>query len=679
MSTTAEVRSVAVGGRQLRVAVRPARRRPRRGAAAGRPPLLLINGIGASLEVLEPFVRHVDPAVEVIRFDPPGVGGSPPPPGPYRFTGLCRLIADMLTELGHGQVDVLGISWGGGVAQQFAASQRSRCRRLVLVATAPGMPTIPGKPSVLAHMVTPRRYLDRSYLERVAGHIYGGSAREDPGLIAATMNNGNRVGPPTGYLYQLLAGAGWSSLPFLLRLRQPTLIMAGDDDPIIPLPNARLMHLLIPKSRLHVYHGGHLALATEAAELAPVVDAFLSAPLPQEGISLPRTAVTDADFYLLEQALDPEGRALLLRVREFMEKSVQPVINHYWTREEFPHDLVVGGLRQFGIAGLPYSGYGCPGAGALLDGMVAMELARVDPSIATFFGVHSGLAMGSVYLCGSEEQKQRWLPEMARMEKIGAFGLTEPDVGSGAAGGLTTTARRDGDEWVLDGQKKWIGNATFADYVVIWARSLEDQQVKGFVVEQGTPGFAAAKMRDKIALRVVQNAHITLDGVRVPEENRLQEANSFADTAKVLRLTRAGVAWQATGCARGAYEHALAYARQRQQFGRPIGGFQLVQDLLVKMLSNVTASACLCARLSALQQADLAEDHHSALAKAFCTVRMREAVGWARELLGGNGILLENHVGRFVADSEAIYSYEGTREINTLIVGRAITGLGAFV
>jgi glutaryl-CoA dehydrogenase len=257
--------------------------------------------------------------------------------------------------------------------------------------------------------------------------------------------------------------------------------------------------------------------------------------------------------------------------------------------------------------------------------------------------------------------------------------LTEPDVGSGAAGGLTTTARRDGSEWVLDGQKKWIGNATFADYVIIWARSLEDDQVKGFVVEKGTAGFETSKQKDKIALRVVQNAHITLDGVRVPEENRLQEANSFADTAAVLRLTRAGVAWQATGCGRGAYEHALAYARQRQQFGRPIGGFQLVQDLLVKMLSNVTASAVLCARLSALQQAGLAEDHHSALAKAFCTVRMRETVGWARELLGGNGILLENHVGRFVADAEAIYSYEGTREINTLIVGRAITGLGAFV
>src|SRR5487761_312859 len=390
------------------------------------------------------------------------------------------------------------------------------------------------------------------------------------------------------------------------------------------------------------------------------------------------TDLADADFYLLEQMLAPSGRELLLRVREFIEKNVQPVINQYWIREEFPHDLIPG-LRQLGVAGLGYDGYGCPGGGCLLDGMIEMELARVDSSIATFIGVHSGLAMGSIYLCGSAEQKQRWLPEMARMEKIGAFGLTEPDVGSGAAGGLTTTARRDGSEWVLDGQKKWIGNATFADYVIIWAKSLEDDQVKGFVVPGDTPGFETSKQKDKIALRVVQNAHITLDGVRVPEENRLQEANSFKDTAKVLRMTRAGVAWMATGCARGAYEHALAYARQRQQFGRPIAGFQLVQDLLVRMLANVTASACLCARLSQLQQDGKAYDEHSALAKAFCTVRMRETGGCARELLGGNGILLENHVGRFVADAEAIYSYEGTREINTLIVGRAITGLGAFV
>jgi glutaryl-CoA dehydrogenase len=386
----------------------------------------------------------------------------------------------------------------------------------------------------------------------------------------------------------------------------------------------------------------------------------------------------DADFYALEQLLDPDGRQRITTVRDFMEKSVAPVINHYWRREEFPHDLVPG-LAALGIAGTACSGYGCPGGSSLLDGMIALELARVDPSIATFMGVHGGLAMGSIYLCGSEEQKHRWLPAMARMEQIGAFALTEPDVGSGVAGGLTTTAQRDGDTWVLNGQKKWIGNATFADLIIVWARDVADNQVKGFVVEAGTDGFAPVKMRDKIALRVVQNAEITLDNVRVLEANRLQQATTFRDTAKVLRLTRAGVAWMATGCARGAYEHALAYAKQREQFGRPIAGFQLVQDLLVRMLSNVTASACLCARLSQLQDDDLAKDHHSALAKAFCTVRMRETVGWARELLGGNGILLENQVGRFVADAEAIYSYEGTREINTLIVGRAITGIGAFV
>jgi glutaryl-CoA dehydrogenase len=390
------------------------------------------------------------------------------------------------------------------------------------------------------------------------------------------------------------------------------------------------------------------------------------------------TSAPESDFYSLELLLDPAGQERLQRVREFMEKEIEPVINRYWTREEFPRELIPA-IGRLEIAGLSYNGYGCPGGGNLLDGMVAMELARVDSSIATFFGVHSGLAMGSIYLCGSEEQKQRWLPAMARLEKIGAFGLTEPDVGSGAARGLTTTARREGDQWVLDGQKKWIGNATFADHVVIWARDVADNQVKGFVVEPPAPGFSTTKMRDKIALRVVQNAVITLDGVRVPEASRLQNAASFRDTAAVLRLTRAGVAWMAVGCARGAYEHALAYAKQRQQFGRPIAGFQLVQDQLVRMLANVTSSACLCVRLSQLQEAGLADDQHSALAKAFCTVRMRETVGLARELLGGNGILLEYHVGRFVADAEAIYSYEGTREINTLIVGRSITGTSAFV
>jgi glutaryl-CoA dehydrogenase len=268
---------------------------------------------------------------------------------------------------------------------------------------------------------------------------------------------------------------------------------------------------------------------------------------------------------------------------------------------------------------------------------------------------------------------------MARLEKIGSFGLTEPLVGSGTGGGLTTTAKREGDSWVLNGQKKWIGNATWGDLSIIWARDLADNQVKGFIVENQTPGFKAEKINNKISLRVVQNALITLENCRVPEENRLQADTSFRDTAKVLRMTRAGVAWMSTGCGMGAYEHALAYAQTREQFGRPIGKFQLVQDLLVKMIGNVTASQCMVLRLSQMQDEGKLMDHHASLAKAFCTVRMRETVAWARELLGANGILLENQVARYFADAEAIYSYEGTREMNTLIVGKAITGFSAFV
>ena len=390
-----------------------------------------------------------------------------------------------------------------------------------------------------------------------------------------------------------------------------------------------------------------------------------------------RSTIT-SDFYDLEALLDEDDRALLHRVRAFMDEQVEPIINEYWTRARFPRQLIPA-MAELGIAGTPYQGYGCPGRSTLIDGMIAMELSKGDPSIATFMGVHGGLAMGSIYLCGSEEQKQRWLPVMARMELIGAFGLTEPDHGSDVARGLRTTCRRDGDDWVLDGEKKWIGNGSFADLVITWARDVETDRVLGFVVEQGAPGFTAVDLEDKIALRAVQNAHITLEGVRVPEENRLQEANSFRDTARVLRMTRAGVAWSAVGCSRGAYEHALRYAMGREQFGQPIVEFQLVQDLLVRMLGNITASAAMCARLSHLQGSGEMTDEQASLAKAFCTMRMRETVGWARELMGGNGILLENHVGRYVADAEAIYSYEGTREVNTLIVGRGITGTSAIV
>jgi glutaryl-CoA dehydrogenase len=386
----------------------------------------------------------------------------------------------------------------------------------------------------------------------------------------------------------------------------------------------------------------------------------------------------DGDFYLLSNTLSKEDNELRLKVRAFMETEVQPIINDFWSRDEFPFELLPK-FKSLGIAGLPIKGYGCPGKSTTMMGFLMMELARVDASISTFFGVHTGLAMGSIDVCGSEEQKERWLPPMARLEKVGSFGLTEPEVGSGASGGLTTTAKRDGDSWILNGQKKWIGNSTWGDLTIIWARDVSDNQVKGFIVENRSPGFHVEKIQHKMALRVVQNGLITLTDCRVSEDNRLQKANSFKDTASVLRQTRAAVAWESVGCATGAYEHALRYAQTRQQFGRPIARFQLIQDLLFRMLGNITSTQTLCLRLSQMQDQGIMRDEHASMAKGVCTVRMRETVGWAREILGANGILLDYHIGRFVADAEALYSYEGTREMNSLIVGKAITGFSAFI
>jgi glutaryl-CoA dehydrogenase len=376
------------------------------------------------------------------------------------------------------------------------------------------------------------------------------------------------------------------------------------------------------------------------------------------------------DLYAFQDLLTDDETATVRRVREFLAAEVTPIANEYWARAEFPSHLI----KQFaglGLAGVERS--------SLLDGWLALEMGHADASMATFYGVHAGLAMGSIQECGSPEQRERWLPEMASFDRIGAFALTEPTGGSDVAAGLQTTARREGDTWVLNGRKRWIGNATFADLIVVWARDEADNQVKGFVVPGDAPGFTATKIENKIALRIVQNADIEMTGVRVPESDRLQLGDSFKDTARVLQRTRAGVAWQAVGVMTAAYEIALAYAGERTQFGRPIAKFQLVQDLLVRMVGNVTASMGMCVRLAQLQDAGVYKDEHSALAKAYCTTRMREVVGWARELLAGNGIVLDYDIGRFVADAEALYSYEGTREINSLIVGRAITGHGAFV
>ncbi len=387
----------------------------------------------------------------------------------------------------------------------------------------------------------------------------------------------------------------------------------------------------------------------------------------------------DGDFFDIAALLTPEQHDVQLKVRHFMETEVEPIANEYWQRDEFPQQLI-GKLRDLDIISALFDENGERRADAsVLEGIIGMEMARIDVSTTTFFGVHSGLAMWSIYLGGSEAQKREWLPKMRNFEVIGAFGLTEPDVGSAVSQGMTTTCRRDGDSWVLNGQKYWIGNSTFSDFTIIWAKDEADNQVKGFIVRKETPGFSVEKIQGKIALRAVENGHITLTDCRVDESDRLQNANSFRTTADVLRATRAGVAWQGVGCAMGAYEKSLAYAQKRMQFGRPIAGFQLVQNLLVQMLGNVTAMQTMCLRLSQLQDEGTMRDEQASLAKVFTAKRCRETVALARELHGGKGILLEHHVARYFSDTEAIYSYEGTNEINSLVVGRAITGYSAFV
>src|SRR5437773_8489256 len=387
----------------------------------------------------------------------------------------------------------------------------------------------------------------------------------------------------------------------------------------------------------------------------------------------------NSDFYQLAETLPAEELAVVKQIRAFMETKVAPIITKYWVADEFPFELLPA-FKELNIGGVGMKGYGCRGGSALLFGLIAMEMSKYDASIATFFGVHNGLAMGSIYLAGSEEQKQKWLPPMARFEKIGCFGLTEPLVGSGTSGGMTTTAKREGDTWVLNGQKRWIGNATWCDVSIIWARDVADNQVKGFIVEhKTTPGFSVEKIEHKIALKVVQNGQITLNDVRIPEANRLQGGNSFRDTARVLRMTRYMVGWASTGVQMGAFEATLKYTQERLQFGRPIASFQLIQDLLAKMLANLTACQCLMLRLAQLDDEGKLGDHHAALAKAFCTAKSRETVSWGREVLGGNGIVADYNVARFFNDAEALYSYEGTYQMQNLIVGKAITGHGAFV
>ena len=397
-------------------------------------------------------------------------------------------------------------------------------------------------------------------------------------------------------------------------------------------------------------------------------------PLP----TITAFATLSSDFYGYENSLSDREKDTIMRLREYLEAEVRPIVNDYWARAEFPMKIVKA-FADLGLFGMPWEETREFENSAVFRGWIALELARVDASVATLVGMQNGLVMGSLGVGGSPEQRAEWLPKFASGELLGSFGVTEPLSGSDAAQGLRTIATRNGDSWTLTGEKRWIGNGTIADITIIWAKSAEDGQVKGFIVPTTSPGFTATKIENKMALRIVQNADITLDNVVVPEANRLQRANSFRETAAVLRLTRAEVAWAAVGNAIGAYDAAVAYSDERIQFGKAIGGHQMVQDLLVKSLGNITASLGVVTRVSQMLDEGTQKDAHSALAKTYTTTRMRETVAWCRELFGGNGIVLENNVIRHFADAEAIYSYEGTREMNTLIVGRAITGKAAFV
>ena len=381
------------------------------------------------------------------------------------------------------------------------------------------------------------------------------------------------------------------------------------------------------------------------------------------------------DFYLMDELLTEEERSVRDKVRAFCDQEVIPIINDYWERAEFPFELIPK-IAALNISGVDIQGYGSPGLSAIATGLIMLEFARGDASVCTFFGVHSGLAMHSISMLGSEEQKQRWLPAMARMEKIGAFGLTEPDHGSDAVA-LETKAHRVGDEYILNGAKRWIGNASFADVTVIWARD-DEGNVGGFLVEKGTPGFEPKVMTGKVSKRAVWQADITLTDVHVPAENRLALSRSFKDTALVLTATRSGVAWEAVGHAVAAYEIALTYAKERIQFGKPLVSFQIIQNKLASMVASVTTMQLLCLRLAQLQEEGKMTAAMASMAKMNNARLAREVVADAREMLGGNGILLEYHIARHHADIEAVFTYEGTDTIQSLIVGREITGKQAF-
>lgn len=383
-----------------------------------------------------------------------------------------------------------------------------------------------------------------------------------------------------------------------------------------------------------------------------------------------------SDYYQFDDLLNTEEKVLRKRVREVMEKEVAPIMAEYWEKAEFPFQ-VVPKLSTLNVAGGTIKGYGCPGLSITGSAIATAEVARVDASCSTFILVHSSLAMLTIALCGSEEQKQKYLPSLAQLRTIACWALTEPDYGSDASS-LKTIATKVAGGWLLDGQKRWIGNSTFADVLIIFARNTSTNQINGYIVKKGTPGLKATKIENKIGLRIVQNGDILLNKVFVPDEDRLPGVNSFQDTNKVLAVSRVMVAWQPIGIAMGVFDICHRYLKERKQFGAPLAAFQINQEKLVRMLGNIQAMFLVGWRLCKLYESGKMTPGQASLGKAWISLRARETVSLGRELMGGNGILSDFLVAKAFCDLEPIYTYEGTYEINSLVTAREITGIASF-
>ncbi|KAG1339085.1 acyl-coenzyme A oxidase 4, peroxisomal [Cocos nucifera] len=420
-------------------------------------------------------------------------------------------------------------------------------------------------------------------------------------------------------------------------------------------------------------HGDHFKEVMSSHIGLPALDISAAFPQATPASIFPPSA---SDYYQFDDLLSPEERALRRKVREVMEKEVAPIMAGYWEKAEFPFH-VIPKLATLSVAGGTIKGYGCPGLSITGSAIATAEVARVDASCSTFILVHSSLAMLTIALCGSEAQKQKYLPSLAQLHTVACWALTEPDYGSDASS-LRTIATKVTGGWVIDGQKRWIGNSTFADVLVVFARNMSTNQINGFIVKKDAPGLRATKIENKIGLRIVQNGDILFKKVFVPDEDRLPGVNSFQDTNKVLAVSRVMVAWQPIGISMGVFDMCHRYLKERKQFGAPLAAFQINQEKLVRMLGNIQAMLLVGWRLCKLYESGKMTPGHASMGKAWTSLKARETVSLGRELLGGNGILADFLVAKAFCDLEPIFSYEGTYDINSLVTAREITGFASF-